>query len=152
MLLAEVLSLHFFRPFPLASEEPLGRARVEGSEIYSDTFWAAGRPEAGLVPGCWGWETRREGKLPAPGLWEPLQLAKGTCEPQGPGEVHYCPRRAEGHVSQVDRPWPQGENQSSRSLRPAQSTLSEPRFSPLSRWNSSSCSPCILSCGAGGDS
>ena len=63
MLLAEVLSLHFFRPFLLASEEPLGRARVEGSEIYSDTFWAAGRPEAGLVPGCWGVGNTQGGKV-----------------------------------------------------------------------------------------
>ena len=101
MVLAEVLSLHFFRPFPLASEEPLGRARVEGSKIYSpDTFWAAGGPEAGLVPGCWGWETRREGNMLPPGLREPLQLAKGTFEPQGPGEVHHRPRLAGGHVSQ----------------------------------------------------
>ena len=101
MLLAEVLSLHFFRPFPLASEEPMGRARVQGSKIYSpDTFWAAGGPEAGLVPGCWGWETRREGNMPAPGLREPLQLAEGTCEPQGPREVDHRPRLAEGHVSQ----------------------------------------------------
>ena len=111
MFLAEVLSLHFFRPFPLASEEPLGRARVEGSKIYSpDTFWAAGGPEAGLVPGCWGWETRREGNMPPPGLREPLQLAKGTFEPQRPGEVHHRPRLAGGMCPKVDRPWPQREN------------------------------------------
>lgn len=74
-VLMEVLSLHFFRPFLLASEEPLG-----GHE------WRAPRFILLITSGQrWG---RRLGSFQAAGGGESqahgsLCMAEGTCEPQG---------------------------------------------------------------------